>query len=272
MLKQFLQQLTAITFPLVGQLCSLAFIAVFARYYQIARIVGAAAINGDNMINLISAIKFLATPIAFLMLSLELALDVFVRICTTYLLKFSASSRSSYPTIHLYEFRMKLSAFVVRLFARFEMRKRIQTITFSAPCVNRFAFLYIFSATYAVGFFGISLPALPATLIVSRLILVPPALTVFFLFARMILSPLGSNVASALFTAIHMPVGFVLVFVEFDEEFGLATVATRFGRSVHSVSLSLYHMMVSADGVICRRFGYPLADMNHYTAKLGGVQ
>ncbi len=32
-------------------------------------------------------------------------------------------------------------------------------------------------------------------------------------------------------------------------------------RGLHSVSLSLYHRLLSADGVIVRRFGYPLADL-----------
>ena len=39
-------------------------------------------------------------------------------------------------------------------------------------------------------------------------------------------------------------------------------VANRANIGLHSVSLSLYHMWVSADGVICRRFGYPLADFS----------
>jgi hypothetical protein len=49
-------------------------------------------------------------------------------------------------------------------------------------------------------------------------------------------------------------------------------VRTSFSRGIHGVSLSLYHMILSADGVICRRSGISLADHRYYTAFCGQEQ
>lgn len=57
--------------------------------------------------------------------------------------------------------------------------------------------------------------------------------------------------------------GRAIHFIFKSVQFGLRKWFSRFFW--HSASLSLYHMMGSADGVIRRRFGYPLADIGYFS-------
>lgn len=124
----------------------------------------------------------------------------------------------------------------------------------------------IMFSMYSLRMLFMGLPPLSIQLAFMVIVFLCPFRLNFTSMFGMLFSPFRTHKGSTFFTGIPMSIFARFGGMEFRQRQNQSTFRASFCRGIHSVSLSLYHKLVLADGVICRLFGCTaLANTLNYT-------
>lgn len=253
-----LQQLAAVAAPFVGQPISFAMVAMWAGNNQIFRSVRTTTGQWNNVIDMIFFANLYSTPIAFTLLVFVLALYILSCMSATNI----ANTGTAIALVNT----------ISKRFSPFSFTGMAFSVGYTAFLKHRFFIRCIVFMPISLSALFIVLSPQAIRLLLVFFVVVSPLTLSFALTFWMFLSAFHALNAVAMLADISSSVFAGRRWVEFGERLNLTTELARLSRSIHSVSLSLHHMLMSADGVIFRRSGISLADKHHYTAALGGAQ
>lgn len=237
-----LKQSSAVTLPLMGHTISLGEVAIRAGDHKVIGTVRATATKRNDVIDMVGIANLFTAVVAFSLLTAILIAHVFNMVFTR----------------RISEHRLSVSVISANNISVFSPPLAIlfshSTLVFFIPSALGFSEFNTLSFTLLPHFFGVGIAI--AFFTSAHEISILQAITMLILI-------------TAFFTGRHKSARKMSVAVEVFRgcrKF-LTALRTAFYRGIHSASLSLSHMLLSADGV-SRRFSgvHSLADSHYFNA------